>query len=139
MKLMEGISMPHVVKWSKFKIELDTVTEEGRIILYEKWINAETKEEEWKICKEKIGGIDFTIHRKGQRKIEITGLEIDKDHRKKGLGRLIMRMIIALGEYFNLPIELDSLEDAKEFYKKLGMTNPKDTIMVWKPKKRNHK
>ena len=120
-------------KIAKFKLEIDTTLGKGVLFLYERWTRTKDKQEAFKPGDNAIGSVDFTIDKY---KIEVSSLNVESNLQRKGYGRLIMRAIMALGEFYNLPVELDSLRAAEGFYQKLGMKNTKDTIYTWTPKKR---
>ena len=119
---------------AKFKIELDIATGEGKLFLYEKWINAKTKDDAWKPEDNPISTVSFEINRKARR-IDVTSMDTDPRHKRQGYGRLLMRSLMALSEFYGLPLELDSTTEGEPFYHKIGMKDLGNKRFRWYPSK----
>ena len=115
-----------------FKIEFDLVEGKGRILIYEEWTR---KKEKKRILGEEIGSVDFCVDNIS---LTVTNLNVNEEFRRRGLGKLLMNVIFALGVFYNRKVELVSVDDAIPFYKVIGMRlkdKEKDEF-VWKPRKR---
>jgi GNAT superfamily N-acetyltransferase len=117
----------------EFRIVFDSIEATGKLTLYEAWTQGKGKDKITKqILQEKeIASVDFIV----TNAIEVTDLRVEEEYRKKGLGRLIMNIIMALANYYDLPIELTSVDDAIPFYKKIGLKLKKGTkdVFIWHP------
>jgi len=120
----------------EFKIEFDSVEAKGTLTIYEVWTQGKGKDKITKqILQETlVASVDFIV----TDAIEVTDLRVEEAYRKKGLGKLIMNIVMALANYYDRPIELTSVDDAMDFYRKIGMKLKKGTtdVFIWQPKKR---
>lgn len=120
----------------EFKIVFDSIEAKGTLTLYEAWTKGKGKDKTNKqiLREEPIASVDYIV----TDAVEVTDLKVEEAYRKKGLGKLIMNIIMALANYYDKPIELTSVDDAIPFYKKIGMKLKKNTqdVFVWQPKKR---
>lgn len=134
------------MKPKNFMIVFDTITGKGEVFLYEKWINSKTKSLDTFLKEDSIANLEFVLAKENGNpiRVDVTDVHVDETYRRHGMGRVIMRTIQAIAEYYNLPIELESTTPAIKFYQKLGfkLINRQRGQMVWRKKehaKRIHK
>jgi len=140
-----------LVKITNFKIIIDALNGSGRIVLLEDYIlkkeRDKPKGETVNLESTELGTIEFIIakgegkHSNRVLRIDVTDLDIKREYRKKGFGRVLMRIIMALGELFKVPIVVDSLKESEGFYRKIGMKEVKKNTQtyVWKPRRKKKK
>ena len=118
----------------EFRIVFDSIEAKGTLTLYEAWTKGKGKDKINKqiLQEEPIASVDYIV----TDAVEVTDLKVKEEYRKKGLGRLIMNIVMALANYYDKPIELTSADDAIPFYKSIGMKLKKGTkdVFIWKPK-----
>ena len=86
------------------------------------WVGAtkRVKAGEVKIEKKsrRIGYLNFVVD---ETQIFISDLSVNRYYRKKGYGRLLIMMVMALSEELKKPILLFSTDESENFYRKVGM------------------
>lgn len=68
--------------------------------------------------KKRLGYITFAVE---ETQISVDDLHVSKSYRRRGFGRLLMMMVMALAEEVKKPIFLFSTDEGISFYETLGM------------------